>query len=56
MGIGVYEAYEFAKALGGGIEVTSRVGEGTTFLVSLPLADKKVDRGIPESGSFGQIS
>ena len=41
MGIGVYEAYEFAKALGGRIDVSSRVGEGTTFLVSLPLAGAK---------------
>ena len=41
MGIGVYEASEFAKALGGRIDVSSRIGEGTTFLVSLPLADKK---------------
>jgi len=42
MGIGVYEASEFTRALGGRIDVSSRIGEGTTFLVSLPLADKKV--------------
>ncbi|MCI0508376.1 MAG: PEP-CTERM system histidine kinase PrsK, partial [Gammaproteobacteria bacterium] len=41
MGIGAYEASEFVKALGGRIDVFSRVGEGTTFLVSLPLAEKK---------------
>jgi putative PEP-CTERM system histidine kinase len=41
MGIGAYEASEFVKALGGRVDVSSRVGEGTTFLVSLPLAEKK---------------
>jgi len=55
MGIGVYEASEFAKALGGRIEVSSRVGEGTTFLVSLPLADEKVVKGVAQPKSYGQI-
>ncbi len=38
MGVGVYEAREFVHALGGGIEVASRLGEGSTFTLRLPLA------------------
>jgi putative PEP-CTERM system histidine kinase len=38
MGIGVYQAREYARALGGHIEVSSQPDVGTEFTVSLPLA------------------
>jgi len=38
MGIGVYESRDYVHKLGGDIEVISRVGEGTTFRVSLPIS------------------
>lgn len=37
MGIGVYEAREYVRALGGRMEVRSTPGSGTTFQVILPL-------------------
>ncbi|WP_455209082.1 XrtA/PEP-CTERM system histidine kinase PrsK [Kaarinaea lacus] len=55
MGIGVYEACEFAKALGGSIDVSSRVGEGTTFLVSLPLAGEKASEEARPTTVLGQV-
>jgi putative PEP-CTERM system histidine kinase len=39
MGIGVYEARDYVHRLGGDIEVISRVGEGTTFRIRLPISD-----------------
>ena len=39
MGIGVYEARDYVHKLGGDIEVISRVGEGTTFRIRLPISD-----------------
>lgn len=38
MGIGVYQAREYARMLGGQLEVESRVGHGTTFTLTLPVA------------------
>jgi putative PEP-CTERM system histidine kinase len=38
MGIGVYESREYVRELGGDIAVTSEVGRGTRFRLSLPLA------------------
>jgi putative PEP-CTERM system histidine kinase len=38
MGIGVYETREFVRALGGDVEVISRVGEGTTFRLRVPIS------------------
>jgi len=55
MGIGVYEASEFAKALGGRIDVSSRIGEGTTFLVSLPLANNKDSKVALSTTITGQL-
>ncbi|UGQ48543.1 XrtA/PEP-CTERM system histidine kinase PrsK [Massilia endophytica] len=37
MGIGVYEAREYIRTLGGRIDVSSMVGQGTVFTVRLPL-------------------
>lgn len=39
MGIGVYESRDYVHKLGGDIEVISRVGEGTTFRIRLPISD-----------------
>ncbi len=38
MGIGVYEAREFVGALGGTVDVQTQLSEGTTFVISVPLA------------------
>jgi len=37
-GIGAYEAREIVKSYNGRLDVNSRIGEGTVFTVSLPLA------------------
>ena len=39
MGIGAYQARDYAAALGGRLEVSSIVGEGTEFRLTLPLAN-----------------
>ena len=39
MGVGVYESRDYIHKLGGDIEVISRVGEGTTFRIRLPISD-----------------
>jgi signal transduction histidine kinase len=38
MGIGAYQAREFARKLGGDLSVESTPGEGTTVSMSLPIA------------------
>jgi len=37
MGIGAYQAREYVRSLGGQVDVTSEVGIGTTFLITLPV-------------------
>ena len=37
MGIGAYQIRETIRAAGGDVEVDSRLGEGTTFILNLPL-------------------
>jgi putative PEP-CTERM system histidine kinase len=37
MGIGVYEARDYIHKLGGELEVISRVGEGSTFRIRMPI-------------------
>jgi putative PEP-CTERM system histidine kinase len=39
LGIGVCESRDYIHKLGGDIEVISRVGEGTTFRIRLPISD-----------------
>ena len=39
MGIGVYEVREYVYKLGGDLEVISRVDEGSTFRISLPVSE-----------------
>lgn len=43
MGIGVYEARDYVHKLGGTLEVLSRVGEGTTFRIQLPIGDRQTN-------------
>ncbi|RLA09282.1 MAG: hypothetical protein DRQ52_12565, partial [Gammaproteobacteria bacterium] len=37
MGIGVHESKEYIESLGGSITVTSKVGTGTKFTITLPM-------------------
>lgn len=37
MGIGVFQAREYAQSLGGNVQVESSPGEGTSFIISLPM-------------------
>ena len=39
MGIGAYQAREYARMLGGKLDVETEVGSGTTFSLRLPVAD-----------------
>ena len=41
MGIGVYEARDYIVKYSGSCDVESKLGEGTTFTIKLPLAEKK---------------
>ena len=41
LGIGLFQARAIVQAHGGGMQVESEVGKGTTFLVSLPAKDAK---------------
>jgi putative PEP-CTERM system histidine kinase len=40
MGIGAYQAREYARSLGGDVEVQSMPGKGTDFCIRLPLCPK----------------
>jgi putative PEP-CTERM system histidine kinase len=40
MGIGAYQAREYIRSIGGHIDVSSEVGIGTTFVITLPLAEE----------------
>ena len=44
MGIGVYQARDVIRSLGGEIEVQSRVGSGTLVSILLPIAHSVADR------------
>jgi two-component system NtrC family sensor kinase len=49
VGLGLAVSYGIIEAHGGDIEVTSKVGEGTTFTVSLPLQPRPgVELPLPE--------
>ena len=40
MGIGAYQAKEFARSAGGAVEVKSEPGVGTTFTMRLPIFER----------------
>ncbi len=40
MGIGAYETRDFIRGLSGEVEVISRVGEGTTFRMRIPISEE----------------
>lgn len=42
-GIGAYEARELVRAMGGRLEVESRIGEGSRFVIWLPRAAEQAD-------------
>jgi putative PEP-CTERM system histidine kinase len=39
MGVGAYQAREYVVSAGGGVDVSSEPGRGTTFAIRLPLAE-----------------
>jgi signal transduction histidine kinase len=43
-GVGLWVANRLVTAMGGRIAVSSRLGEGSTFTVALPLAPPEPDR------------
>jgi len=44
-GIGAYQAREFARKCGGGVDVESAPGKGTRFIIRLPLAPALIAAG-----------
>ena len=48
MGIGVFEARQYLRELGGDIQVTSAPGKGTTMELKLPLAQQPAEKSINE--------
>jgi signal transduction histidine kinase len=55
MGIGAYETREFIRKLGGEVEVITRLGEGTTFRMRIPIsAERKTGVKSPDSTDNGQ--
>ncbi|HEY9197919.1 MAG TPA: XrtA/PEP-CTERM system histidine kinase PrsK [Gammaproteobacteria bacterium] len=65
MGIGVYETREFMRAMNGDVEVISRLGEGTTFRLRVPISDENQNNvqlclvegnGYPHDGRLKEIA
>ncbi len=52
-GLGLSITYGLAQELGGDIRVKSKVGEGTTFIVTLPMNPPETMGGRNEQGSCG---
>ena len=52
MGVGAYDSREYIRALGGDIGVTSTLGKGTAFLISLP-AVASAEQGADHMESVG---
>src|SRR5262249_32895346 len=43
-GFGLWSALAYARAIGGDLKVRSKVGKGTTFTLSLPRAEARVEK------------
>jgi len=57
MGIGAYETREFTRGLGGDVEVLSRVGEGTTFRMRIPISEESGNSvKSSDSGDDGKVN
>jgi putative PEP-CTERM system histidine kinase len=50
MGIGAYESKEYLQSLGGGVKVTSTVGEGSIFHIELLLEESSEKGGSRDDG------
>jgi signal transduction histidine kinase len=48
-GLGLSIAWRLAEALGGGLPVTSRVGEGSRFVVTIPAASTGCQEPLSEA-------
>jgi putative PEP-CTERM system histidine kinase len=51
MGIGSFESHQYVRELGGSIEATSRVGEGTLMTVRLPVFEVQHGDGLLRSAA-----
>ena len=45
-GLGLYVCYTILKSVGGDIEVESKTGQGTTFIVNVPLAESETEPAV----------
>ncbi len=50
-GLGLSQVLGFAKQSGGGMQINSREGEGTTVRIYLPRATGKMERAVPEEAA-----
>lgn len=55
-GIGTYQARQLAEAMGGGIEVTSSEGSGSTFTLRLRAIEDRTADGHHQPGALPEIS
>ena len=65
MGIGAYETRDYIRGLGGDVEVLSRIGQGTTFRMRIPISQEakntvnyidNSNNGKPDDVQFKEIA